>query len=117
MIKWDNPENFAKQLRMTEAKWRTLQQHGVTERTRLLVDLSFIAPTHEAAISLASSLKEKLEDTPSVQEAHRAYWVEGQAPALTFSLESLQSLVREMCVLGSQHQCVFDGWSAKSPQI
>ena len=106
-----------KQLLMTPVTWKTLQSHGVTEGTPLLIDLFWFAATEEAATSLATRLSLELRAPPTVGLVKDLWAVEAQYGPNAFSLDSLLSFVRRMCEIGFAHKCEFDGWGAQIPAL
>lgn len=110
-----NEAILEKQLMMTPVTWKTLQSHGVTDETPLLLDLFWFAATEEAARALASGLAGQVATSPTVGLSKDRWAVEAQYGPQTFTLNSLSSLVKQMCELGFSHQCEFDGWGAQVP--
>ena len=113
-----DPSNDAildKQLMMTPVTWKTLQSHGVTEETPLVLDLFWFAAGEKSAHALASSLAGQVSASPSVGLTKDRWAVEAQYGPQCFTLGSLLDFVKQMCELGFSHQCEFDGWGAQVP--
>lgn len=110
-----NETVLEKQLMMTSVTWKTLQSHGVTDATPLLLDLFWFGSTEEGARAFASSLVGQATTSPTVGLAQDRWAVEAQYGPQSFSLDSLRNLVKQMCELGFAHQCEFDGWGAQVP--
>jgi hypothetical protein len=109
----------AKQLAMNAQTWKLLLGHGVTEKTNLKLDFTFVAPNKEAADGLISLLKEEtdydLRAPQSAGSSRDADWfVSGSTQATTISLEILDQWVIWMTLAGKRgNGCVFDGWGAE----
>lgn len=110
-----NEAILEKQLMMTPVTWKTLQTHGVTDATPLLLDLFWFAATEDNARALASSLTGQVTTSPTVGPIQDRWAIEAQYGPQSFTLDTLRYLVKQMCKLGFSHQCEFDGWSAQIP--
>ena len=111
-----NEAILEKQLLMTPVTWKTLQSHGVTDTTPLLLDLFWFAATEECARTLASNLVGRVSLPPTVGLVQDRWAIEAQYGPQSFTLDSLRNLVKQMCELGFSHQCEFDGWGAQVPE-
>jgi hypothetical protein len=105
---------LAKQLTMNRQTWAALQQHGVTESSRLRLDFSFNAPSRESAGKLCALLQEETDYEVKVESVgsflRRRWRVEGRTRETAVSPAILDQWVTWMVAAGKGRSCDFDGW-------
>ena len=112
---------LAKQLEMNAQTWRALQDRGVTERSALSLDFSYVAPDGAAAERLRASLADQTDYAVQVHQQKkgllRKTWiVEGTTQPTPVSLDVLNDWVRWMIAAGAEKgECIFDGWGTAVP--
>jgi hypothetical protein len=113
----DFDEQLSRQLELTQATWKELQSHGVTEATELHLDFFYDdAPSREAAVALVSFLQAETDYDVVTDDSEGSWRVSGTTQGTTVSAEILEQWVEWMFVAGVQHAgCGFDGWGAQVP--
>jgi hypothetical protein len=105
---------LAKQLAMNRQTWAALQQHGVTEESRLRLDFSYNASSREAAEKLRFLLQEETDYEVRVESSssflHRSWRVEGTTQETAVSPAILDQWVTGTVAAGKERSCDFDGW-------
>ena len=105
---------LAKQLAMNRQTWAALQQHGVTESSRLRLDFSYNAPSRESADKLCALLREETDYEVRVESVgsflRRRWRVEGRTKETAVSPAILDQWVTWMVTAGKERSCDFDGW-------
>src|SRR5688572_26562906 len=95
---------------MNRQTWKALQEHGVSEGTRLRLEFFYVSPSQESADDLAGFLRRETQ----YDVRARADMVTGWTDPISASLEALDSWVEWMVKAGDAHgRCEFDGWGAK----
>jgi len=105
---------LATQLAMNRQTWAVLQQHGVTEQSRLRLDFSYNAPNRKAADAMAALIQEQTDYDVRVESSgsflRREWRVEGATQKTAISPEILDQWVTWMVTAGKERACDFDGW-------
>lgn len=98
------------QIEMNRETWRALVENGVTRTTPIRLEFAYIAPTLEAAETLAAFLRQETDYDVRMSHASE-YWVEGATRHTQVDLSVLDEWVEWMVVAGFENGgSVFDGW-------
>src|SRR4051812_22965574 len=107
---------------MNRQTWQALQDHGVTEDSKLRLDFFYVAPGEEEANALAQFIREETDYDVRVSSSgggflkKKAWAVNGTTQDTEVSLDILDDWVRWMVAAGEAHGgCDFDGWGAEVP--
>lgn len=105
-------DNLAKQLSMTPQTVAQLRKHGVAQNSTLRLEFFFYTDTEPKAESLAEALKAmgcQAEVGPSAGD-DKLFLVNGWTTPLKMDDPTVLDWTRQMCNLGYEHDCEFDGW-------
>ncbi|HVM56478.1 MAG TPA: ribonuclease E inhibitor RraB [Gaiellaceae bacterium] len=104
---------------MNRQTWQALQQHGVTEQSKLRLDFFYIASSEQQANALASFLRDETDYDVGVSSSgggllkKKTWAVNGSTQETAISLDILDDWVRWMFAAGEANGgCEFDGWGA-----
>lgn len=107
------------QLAMNRQTWQALQQHGVTEASKLRLDFFYVAPGEQQANALAGFLREETDYDVAMSPSgggllkKKVWAVSGSTRETAISLAILDDWVRWMVAAGEANgSCEFDGWGA-----
>ena len=111
---------LAQQLEMNPRTWAALEEHGVDERSLLVIDYSFTAPGKKQAHRLFDVLRQRTSFTAEVLRdgsRMKPHWrVVGHTVPSTVSVAMLDDWGTFMVTLGANHgECRFDGWGVQVP--
>lgn len=100
---------------------QTLEQlHGlgVTEETELKLEFFFYTNTEDKASALAGVLQQRDYSVESGVSAHdkKVSIVTGWTTPMVMNESTVVGWVREMCQVGFDHDCEFDGWGTTPEQ-
>ena len=105
---------LAHQLAMNKETWAALQQHGLTDQSKVRLDFTYLAPSRDAANALEQFLRDDSDYDLSVQSQgsffRKTWTVTGTTQETAVFPEVLDQWVTWMVAAGRQHQCKFDGW-------
>ena len=104
--------NLENQMAMTPQTLQHLRKYNITPEKRRKLEFFFYTNTAEKAAALAVELKNKnyqVECRPSVSNA-KIQLITGWTAEITMSDTAILDWTREMCTLGFEYDCDFDGW-------
>ena len=110
-------QNRARQLTMTPMTVAQLRKYGVTDQTQLKLDYFFYTNTEEKAAALVQKLGE-LGYTGSHELAagkKKQFVVTGGTTSMSMDDQTVLDWTCQMCDLGREHDCEFDGWGTEAP--
>jgi tetratricopeptide (TPR) repeat protein len=87
-----------------------LSLSGITDDSELKIEYLFYTDTKENAEKLNINLKEKQYDTADIKEFDNHWVVSGWTSKMKMDIMTVTSWTIEMCEIGFQHDCEFDGW-------
>jgi regulator of RNase E activity RraB len=111
-------DNLAKQASMTPQTMDQLREHGVTQTATLRIEFFFYTDTERKAGSLAEALRAmgyQAEAGPSAGD-DKLFLVNGWTTPLKMDDAAVLDWTRQMCKLGYEHDCEFDGWGTNPSQ-
>lgn len=113
----DYEQLLSHQLEMTPKTWKQLQSHGITDKTDIILDFLYYAPTQESAKACKAffdnyDIKIKPE---SVNNKDGLWLVNGTSSPTRVDEEILLQWVDYMVAAGWDNNCIFDGWGATVP--
>lgn len=111
-------ENLAKQTTMSPMTLEQLRKYGVTDETNLKLEFFFYTDDEAKASGLAKVLAERsysVEHGQSTSDDDRLI-VTGWTTRMSMDESTVVQWTREMCELGFEHDCEFDGWGTKPDQ-
>jgi hypothetical protein len=111
----ENLENHAAMSPQTVAQ---LREHGVTNATELKLEYFFYTDTEAKAQSLAGPLTElnyEVETGQSGGDA-RLFLVTGWTTPIKMDEDTAIAWTKQMCLIGYEHDCEFDGWGTNPQQ-
>ena len=110
------------QLAMNRQTWQALQDHGVTESSRVRLDFFYVALGEQQANALARFLQDETDYEVAVASQgggllkKKAWAVNGSTQETEVSLSILDRWVEWMVTAGEENGgCEFDGWGAAIP--
>ncbi len=111
-------KNRAKQIAMAPETVAVLRTHGVTNDTNLKLEFFFYTDTNEKAAGLAKKLAALGYETHQKPSAHdpKQFLITGWTTKLKMSEESVVKWTAQMCDLGRENDCDFDGWGTNPDQ-
>jgi hypothetical protein len=115
------PGDLAHQLEMNRVTWAELQKHGVTEKTELRLDFSYVAPGQHQAEALAQAIRSRTDYDVEAGSSKQGllgqtvWTVTGTTQPTAVSVTALDEWVTRMVEWGDAHTCEFDGWGAAVP--
>ncbi len=111
-------ENLAKQTKMSPLTVTQLRKLGVTDSTTLKLEFFFYTDKETKARGLASALQQLHYDANSKPSAgdRRILLVTGWTTPMTMDDKTVVAWTEQMCRLGYEHDCEFDGWGTSPEQ-
>ena len=110
------------QLSLNRQTWQGLQEHGVTEQSKLRLDFFYVAPGEQQAEALTEFLQRETDYDVAASSSgggflkKKAWAVNGATQETEVSLAILDQWVEWMVAAGEEHGgCEFDGWGAAIP--
>ena len=107
-----------KQVTMSPQTLEQLRGDGVTEETKLKLEVVFYANTNEKASGLLAELTALDYEVGSEPSAHdkKTLIVTGWSTPILMNTQELVSWTKDMCNSGYKHDCEFDGWGTNPEQ-
>jgi hypothetical protein len=109
------------QLAMNRQTWQALQEHGVTEQSKLRLDFYYFASSEQEARELADFLQRETDYDVAISSSgggflkKKTWLLKGTTQETEVSLAILDQWVEWMVAAGEEHGCDFDGWGAEVP--
>src|SRR5262245_51550811 len=106
---------------MNRVTWAELQKHGVTEKTELRLDFSYVAPGQHQAEALAQAIRSRTDYDVEAGSSKQGllgqtvWTVTGTTQTTAVSVTALDEWVTRLVEWGDAHTCEFDGWGAAVP--
>ena len=114
----DFQKNLANQVAMVPQTLSQLRQHNVSEQTELKLEYFFYTDTDDKAAALASVLSKKgytAEHGPSAGDK-KLFILTGWTGPMLMNEATVVEWTRQMCRIGFEHDCEFDGWGTNPEQ-
>lgn len=89
---------------------------GVSEEKKLKVDFSFATNAEKKALDLSANLKLLNPENVQVSLSDEIWSVTGSCGKIKMQLDDVTNWTVQMCELGYQHDCEFEGWGAAIPK-
>lgn len=104
--------NIMKQVTMSPQTLAQLRKYGVTANSKLRLEFFFYTDTEAKAQSLAASLHKLGYELETKQTAgdQKLLLVNGWTTPLQMDDHTVLGWTRQMCQMGYEHDCDFDGW-------
>ena len=111
-------ENRALQARMSPQTLQQLRSYGVTDASELRLEYFFYTDTAAKASALAEVLAKKGYKSGHGESAgdDKMFVVTGWTSPMLMNEKTVVKWTREMCRLGFEHDCEFDGWGTNPTQ-
>lgn len=95
-----------------------LGKHGVSESTRLKLEVFFYTDCKEKADRLRDELHALNYEVEACRsgDRKRPFLVNGWSPQIQMDEVTVVQWTRQMCDLGQKHDCEFDGWGTTPKQ-
>jgi hypothetical protein len=103
---------------LTPATLKELRKHGVNSDTHLKLEYFFYTNSIEKASSLAKKLEKKKYSAEYRLSAHdsKTYLVNGWTDKMPMDEATVVKWTKEMCQIGYENDCEFDGWETTPMQ-
>ena len=113
----DYEKLLSHQLEMTPQTWKQLQSHGVTDKTEIVLEFLYYAPTQDSAKACQAFLENyDVVIKPESDDSEDTLWlVTGKSGPTNVNEEILLQWVEYMVAAGWDNHCIFDGWGATVP--
>ena len=110
--------NFASQLQKTSHTVTQLQEFGVGDDSLLKLEFFFYTNTYEKASSLAVALESEgyLVDYGTPAGEKNSLVITGWTVPMRMTTLNIQVWAEQMCSIGYEHDCEFDGWGTTIEQ-
>ena len=111
-------KNLEKQVRMSPQTLKKLQEYGVTEQDWLKLEYFFYTDAADKAVALTEILRKKgytAEHRPSAAE-DKTFVITGWTTSMMMEESVLVEWTQQMCQLGFDNDCEFDGWGTYPDQ-
>ena len=111
-------ENRSRQLTMTPQTVAQLWKYGVTDESQLKLEYFFYTNTKEKATALAQKLADLGYAGGCDHSAgnKKEFVVTGWTSRMKMDDKTVLDWTANMCDLGSEHDCDFDGWGTNPKQ-
>lgn len=111
-------ENLARQTAMSPQTVAKLREYDVNDATTLKLEFFFYTDTDAKAHALAIPLRERTYEVETGPSAgvDKLSLVTGWTVPIKMDDRSVVQWVEEMCYLGYEHDCEFDGWGTNPRQ-
>ena len=105
-------KNLRKQFGMNTSTLSVLRKHGVTEDAQCKIEFFFYADDESKGNELCKKLLAMGYSSSCKPSAHnkRIFLINGWTNKLTMTGHNITDWTKEMCKLGYEHDCDFDGW-------
>ena len=116
------PDGFERllqtQMALTPQTVAELGRHGVTNNSRLRLEYFFYTNTPEKAAVLVKSLvaREYTSESRLAADKSGNYVITGWTTRMPVDLASVVKWTEDMCRVGFDHDCEFDGWGTNPRQ-
>ena len=111
-------DGLKRQLALTPHTLKELSKHGVTIDSYLKLELFFYTNKKAKANGLAKALKAKGYSIDQIKKGEDGAWlVSGWSNRMNMSNYSVMAWVQEMCEVGFNHDCEFDGWGTSPKEM
>jgi hypothetical protein len=114
----DFKANLDKQLKMSPQTLEQLRQYNVTNSSRLKLEFFFYTDKLDNAIDLTNELKSKKYSVvhgPSADDP-KILIISGWTLPIKMDIDSVLEWIKEMCEVGYEFDCDFDGWGTNPEQ-
>ena len=111
-------ENFARQSTMTPQTVAQLRTLNVAPETELKLEMFFYTNTPDKAVALATVLSDRqyqVEHGPSASDRNLQV-ITGWTDKMPMHETNVLAWTKEMCQIGFEHDCEFDGWGTNPNQ-
>jgi regulator of RNase E activity RraB len=113
----DHRKNVKLQLSMTPQTLKQLHSYGVNDNSKLKLEFFFFTDQSEKAEKLKSALDDKSYSIRELHLTENQHWIiSGWTTQLQMDLDTILSWTKEMCDIGFEHDCEFDGWGTTPEQ-
>jgi hypothetical protein len=111
-------KNLAQQVTMTPQTLTQLRKYNVTPQKSLKLEYFFYTDTNEKAVALAEVLKQKGYSVEYGQGAGKKgeLVVTGWTSPMLMTDALVLKWTEDMCKVGFEHDCDFDGWGTNPNQ-
>lgn len=111
--------NLERQEQMNSSTLSELGKYGITDEKHLSLEFFFYSDKPENAKALAENLKglNYRIETAGPSAANKRIWcVSGWTTKIRMNLPSVTGWAKQMCALGYELDCDFDGWGTNPQQ-
>jgi regulator of RNase E activity RraB len=111
-------DNLDRQGELASETLSQLKNYGATDDSELKLEFFFYSQSLDKAEQLADSLK-KLDYEVEVRESagdNNLFPITGWTTKMKMYDETVESWTKQMCVLGYEFDCDFDGWGTTPDQ-
>lgn len=112
-------DNVAKQKQMNPRTLEQLRKYGITDTSELKLEFFFYTNEQDKASKLAIELKElnyEIETVDKSAGGKKEWVVSGWSTKIKMDLQSVINWTTQMCKLGFDYDCEFDGWGTLPDQ-
>jgi regulator of RNase E activity RraB len=105
-------------MKMSPQTVAQLRTHGVTSSTKLKLEFFFYTDTDDKGRSLAKALRSlsyEVKTVPAVGDK-KLFLVTGWTTPMKIDDDTVVKWTEQMCRLGYEHDCDFDGWGTNPQQ-
>lgn len=106
-------DNVSRQKKMNAQTIEQLNKYGVTDSSELKLEFFFYTNEQDKASNLAIELKKlnyEIEKADTAAGDKKQWVVSGWSTKMKTDLTTVTKWTTEMCKLGFDHDCDFDGW-------
>ena len=114
----DYQKTVASQTAMCARTLALLREQGVTEHTELKLEFFFYTDAEEKAAALSAALSDlgySVEHGPSAGDSAE-FDITGWTTKMPMAESIVVEWTRQMCQVGFDHDCGFDGWGTNPQQ-
>jgi len=119
---YKHQDNMKKQIAMVPELLAKLQQSGITDDSELKLEYFFYTNAEDKADRLSEKLSVlgySTEQRPSAdsntdeEESKKLTLLTGWSNPVKMAKDKLCQWIKDMCILGFEQDCEFDGWGTK----
>ncbi len=112
-------DNVAKQKQMNSQTLEQLIKYGITDTSELKLEFFFYTNEQEKASKLAIELKKlnyEIDHVDTSASGKKEWIVSGWSTKIRMDLKTVTNWTTQMCKLGFDNDCEFDGWGTLPDQ-
>ena len=115
----DHRKNISEQVRLNRKTLRRLHQYDVENNSLLKLEFFFYTNQHDKLVKLASGLKQlnyRVDEIKQVEVDNTLWMLSGCTTNIRMDVATLNSWTTQMCKIGYDSDCIFDGWGTRPVQ-